>query len=104
MSDMQIKEALNALEDGHTIWKVAYAKRVCKALGIPFNDELIETYYSGNGLYINPESKGTRGVDGLALSQYAAEHFHLDTKVRQFIGQGSQAREYARLVREALEF
>ena len=100
---MRITEALNALEHGHTIWKVAYAKRVCKALGIPFSEELVETYYSGNGLYIKPEAEGTKGVDGLALSQYAAEHFHLDAKARKYIGQGSQAREYARLVREALE-
>ena len=98
---MQINEALNALEDGHTIWKVSYAKRVCEALGIPFSEELIEEWFSGNGTYIKEE--GSLGVDSLALSQYASEHFHLDTPPRSYIGKGSQAREYARLVREALQ-
>lgn len=99
---MQIKEALNVLNDGHTIWKVAHAKRVCKTLEIPFNDELIEKYYSGNGLFIKPEAEGTEGVDGLALSEYVAKQFKVDKLARVYIGQGSQAREYARLVRETL--
>ena len=99
---MQIKEALNVLNDGHTIWKVAHAKRVCKALGIPFSDELVEKYYSGGGLFIKPEAEGTEGVDGLALSEYVAEQFEVRRLAKLYLGQGSQAREYARLVREKL--
>ena len=98
---MQINEALHALENGHAIWKVGYAKRVCKALGIPFSEGLIERWHAGNGLYLY-EKQGSLGVDSLALSRYVAEHFHLDTKARTFLGKGSQAREYARLIKEGL--
>ena len=99
---MQITEALNVLNDGHTIWKVAHAKRVCKALEIPFSEELVEKYYSGNGLFIKPEAEGTEAVDGLALSEYVAQQFKVYKLAKIYIGQGSQAREYARLVREKL--
>ena len=99
---MQIKEALNVLNDGHTIWKATHAKRVCKALEISFSEELIEKYYSGNGFFIKPEAEGTEGVDSLALSEYVAEQFKVRKLAKLFIGSGSQAREYARLVREKL--
>ena len=98
---MQITEALNALDKGHTIWMVGYAKRVCKALAIPFDNELIETWHSGGGLFIREE--GSLGVDGLSLSQYVAEQFKVSQKAKSFIGQGSQSREYARLVRDELQ-
>lgn len=106
---MQIKEAINALQSGHTIWKVGYAKRVCKALGVPFNEkELVERFHSDwspdnyKGLRMNDGYEGSLGVYSLNLSYYVAKQLKVDKEARGFIGRGSQAREYARVVAEKL--
>ena len=106
---MQIKEAINALNDGHTIWKVGYAKRVCKALGVPFNEKaLVESFHSDwtpdnfKGLRMTDGYEGSLGVYSLNLSHYVAEQLGVDQKAQGFIGRGSQAREYARVVAEKL--
>ena len=103
---MQINEAINALEDGHTIWKVGYAKRVCKALGVPFNDEeLVQKFYSEahwKGAHMLPGNEGSLGVYSLNLSEYVAKQLGVSEKAQRFFGRGSQAREYARLIKEKL--
>jgi hypothetical protein len=100
---MQIKEALNALNDGHTIWKVGYAKRVCEAFGIPFDEEeLVWEFHRKDG-YILKDEKDCLGVDGENLSNYVAKQLGVEKKAKSFIGCGSQAREYARVIREELK-
>ena len=103
---MQITEAINALENGHTIWKVGYAKRVCKALGVPFFDkELVERFYSEShwkGAHMREGCEGSLGVYSLTLSHYVSKYFGVIQKAEAFHGRGSQAREYARVVKEAL--
>lgn len=71
---MQIKEALNALNDGHTIWKVGFARRVCKAFDLPFNeDELVQQFYTRDGYLMGEGNEGALGVDSCYLSQYVAD-------------------------------
>ena len=99
---MQINEALNALNDGHTIWKVGYAKRVCKAFGIPFDsEELVWDFHRKDG-YILKED-GSLGVDGLNLSEYVAKQLGVHQAAKTFLGCGTQSREYARVVRQKLQ-
>ena len=107
---MQIKEALNALNDGHTIWKVGYAKRVCEALRTPFMEkELVQRFHSDwspenyKGLAMKDKHEGSLGVDSGDLSYYVARQFGVADKAAQKIGRGSQARAYATVVREAIE-
>ena len=107
---MQINEALNALNDGHTIWKVGFAKRVCEALHIPFmGRELVQRFHSEwspenyKGLTMKDGHEGSLGVDSGDLSYYVAKQFGVADRARQCIGRGSQARAYATVVREAVE-
>lgn len=107
---MQINEALNALNDGHSIWKVGYAKRVCKALNIPFMErQLVQRFRSSwtpenyKGLTMKDGCEGILGVDSGDLSFYVAKLFGVADRAEQKIGRGSQARAYATVVREAVE-
>ena len=107
---MQINEALNALNDGHTIWKVGYAKRVCKALRIPFMErELVQRFRSDwspdnyKGITMKDGCEGSLGVDSGDLSYYVAKQFGVANRAKEKIGRGSQARAYAEVVREAVE-
>ena len=106
MSKMQIGEALNVIGDGHAIWKPEYAQRVCEALGIPFSEKLVETFYSEKdymGAHMKEGCEGSEGVYSLTLSEYAVNTLVMGSVAAGFIGRGSQAREYARLVRQELE-
>lgn len=106
MPKMQIGEALNVISDGHTIWRPEYAQRVCEALGLPFDEELVERFYSENhwkGAHMREGQEGSLGVYSLTLSQHCAEELGVFKQAASFFGRGSQAREYARLVRQELE-
>lgn len=101
MSKMQIREALNVISDGHTIWKVSYAKRVCEALGVPFDEKLVKTFHSENdimGNHMLPGYEGSKAVYSLDLSEYVALRLGVKNQAESKIGRGSQAREYARVV------
>jgi len=37
---MNRTEALEALTDGHTVWKSEFAEQVCAVLGVPWSEEL----------------------------------------------------------------
>ena len=107
---MQINEALNALNNGHSIWKVGYARRICKALNIPFMErELVQRFCSDwtpenyKGLTMKEEHEGSLGVDSGDLSYYAARQFGIANRAESKLGRGSQARAYAKVVREAVE-
>lgn len=103
---MQINEALHALNEGHTIWKVGYAKRVCEALGIPFDNDLAKRFYSEaeiTGAHMYKGQEGALGVFGLDLSEYAAEMYGVKESTRQVTGRGRQARLYSESVRIHLE-
>jgi len=103
---MQIGEALNALENGHAIWRVEYAQRVCNALQVPFDETLVTRFFSENdymGVHMKEGCEGEKGVSSLGLSIYVAQQLGVSKQATSFIGKGSQAREFARVVREKVE-
>ena len=108
---MNKQEALAAIADGHTMYSVEFAKEVCKAFKVAFNKSLIE-HWTGQkdanpdnhpkGLWLNEDKPG-EGVHSLALSRHIVEQLGEADKANLFLGRGTQAREYARVVRESLE-
>jgi len=104
---VKVEEALSAIESGHTIWTPEYAQMVCESLGIPFSPKLVQRFYSEpedyKGARMKEGCEGAKGVFSLDLSAYCAEQFRVVEKAQSFFGRGSQAREYARLVRAELE-
>jgi len=105
---MTSQEALEYISDGHTFWTVERAKEVCKALKVPFNENLID-HYKGQkdanpdnepkGLWLN-EDKPVDGVNALRLSNYIKHHFGLEAG--GYIGRGSQAQANAEAVKKHL--
>ena len=100
---MELREALERLETGHAIWSVEGAEEIAAALGVSCPKSLVQVYESdrnplGVTMYHGPE----KGVWSLALSRHVAECLGVAENARGFLGRGSQAREYARLVREKL--
>ena len=100
---MDIKEALEAISTGHTIYSVDYAREVCEAFKVSFPKSLVQVFESdrhplGVTMYHGPED----GVWSLALSRHVAECLQVFDKAHGYLGRGSQAREYARVVREKL--
>ena len=98
------EEALEAISDGHAIWSVEYAKQVCQAFGVSFPQSLVEVFESdrhhlGVTMYHGP----AEGVWSLTLALHVATCLGVKDKARGFLGRGSQAREYARVVKAALE-
>lgn len=100
---MEVKQALEAISTGHAIWSVDYAKEVCEAFGVSFPKSLVRVYESdsnpkGVTMYHGPDE----GVWSLSLALHVAECLGVKDKAHGFIGRGSQAREYARVVAEKL--
>ena len=105
---MEIKEALECLSDGHTIWTIEGAKEICAAVGVPFKEHLIRRHKSDSpgtfkGLTMNPECENAEGVNALTLSQYVATCLDVKKNAGDFFGRGSQARAYARVIEQALK-
>ena len=103
MKTLTFNEAIEAISDGHTIWKVEYAKAACVALGVKFPLRLAQRFRSDppgtfKGLTMNEEN--SEGVYSLSLSDYIVDHFNL--KVRSFGGRGFQAQANAAAVRKHL--
>ena len=109
---MTQQEAFKYISDGHTLWTVECAKEVCKAFGVPFEENLV-AHYKGQkdanpnndykGLWLK-EDKPTDGVNSLALSNYIAVKI-LNTQSipsGEFYGRGSGARANAESVRRHL--
>ena len=102
---MKIEEAINNLGDGHTFWKVSYAKKILKTLGLgELPKYLIEHYESQakanpdnhyKGLFLK-EDKPTSGVSALPLSDYVVQKLGLE--VRGYLGRGFQARANAEAI------
>ena len=102
---MEQKQALEYLEDGHAIWKPDAAREICEAVGVRYNPTLEHPYTTEAhpmGVKMRPGQEGQKGVWGLTLAHYAATQLGVVDKARAFIGRGSQAREYARVIGEAL--
>ena len=100
---MDLQEALEAIETGHAIWSPAYAAKVCETFGVSFPKSLIQVFESerdplGVTMYHGPDD----GVWSLTLARHVAECLGVKDKARGFIGRGSQAQEYARVVAEKL--
>jgi hypothetical protein len=95
--NMDKKEAIGKLSNGHAFWYVSTAEEICKALGLTLPKGLIE-HYKGQkdanptnhpkGLWLN-EDKPCSGVSGLPLSDWVIGQFNLD--VESYGGRGFQA-------------
>ena len=76
------EKAISVVADGHTFWKVSYAKRVCKVFDLELPDLIISTYNSQKeanptnhykGLFLNKDTKfPVSGVEAADLSDYIA--------------------------------
>ena len=100
---MNIQEALEAINDGHAIWRVGYAKEVCATLGVAFRADLVQVYESDrHPLGVTMLHGPDKGVWSLDLARHVAERLGVKGQARGFLGRGSQAREYARVVAEKL--
>ena len=103
---MELREALEYLEDGHAIWKPDAAREICEAVGARYSPEALERPYTTEahpmGVKMRPGQEGQKGVWGLTLAHYAAAQLGVVDKALSFLGKGSQAREYARVIGEAL--
>lgn len=100
---MTTGEALAAISSGHAIYTVAGAQEMCTALSVPWNPELVQVYESerhpmGVQMFNGPSD----GVWSLGLARHCATALGVESKAQTFHGRGSQAREYARVVGEAL--
>lgn len=100
---MDIKVALEMISTGHAIYSVEGSEEVCETLGVSFPKSLVKVFESdrhpmGVTMYNGPD----KGVYSLALAMHVAECLGVKTKANSFIGRGSQAQEYARVVAEHL--
>jgi len=104
-------EAIDCLSDGHTLWKVEFAKEVCEALGVEFSDKLIRHYKnqkdanptnSPKGLWLADPDKAIDGVNSLNLSDYVTcKILKCDLPPSsQFIGRGFGAQANAGAVKD----
>jgi len=99
---MLISEALEALENGHSVYHQEIAEDICEAFGLRLDPVLVQHFVN------EPNSpKGYHGEDGdgvysLRLSQYVARQLGVYDQARQVLGRGTQAREYAKVVRAYL--
>jgi len=104
MKTLTIDEAISEVfADGHTIWKVEYAKAACEAVGVKFPTRLARKFESdpaGTFKGLTMKEENSEGVDSLHLSDYVVEQLKL--KVGSFGGRGFQAQANARAIREHL--
>ena len=94
-------EALAMIGDGHTVWKPDYAEEICKAFGVSFPKSLVKPFRN-EAHYKGYHGQEADGVYSLTLSQHVAQCLGVADKAASFLGRGSQAREYARVVAEKL--
>lgn len=96
--------AIAKLADGHTEWTVDCAKEICEAVGVPFDDSLIDRWTGQadanptghfKGLFLNEDKPG-EGVNSLYLSKYVARQLGL--KYEHKMGRGFQAQVCAAAV------
>ena len=100
---MDMQDAVKAISTGHAIYSVEAAQEVCLAFGVPFSKALVKVYESdryplGVTMFYGPDD----GVWSLSLAAHVAECLGVRDKARGFLGRGSQAHEYARVVAEKL--
>ena len=100
---MDVREALEAISTGHTIYSVEAAQEVCEAFGVSFPKSLVQVFESdrtpkGVTMYHGPED----GVWSLTLALHVAKCLGVYDQAHGYLGRGSQAREFARVVAEKL--
>ncbi len=108
--DMLKEDALKCIGDAYSFWTVEGAKKICKVLGIEFNDNLIRKYTGQKdanpdnhpkGLWLNKDEP-VEGVAGLSLSFYITEKMGADEGLPQYHGRGRTARTNEEAVRAKL--
>lgn len=110
---MELTTAIHHLADGHSLWKVDYAKEICAAFGLELPKGLIVHYENQKdanpnnepkGLWLNDPDKAIDGVNSLALSDYITEKV-LKTKYppsSEYLGRGFGAQANAGAVAKKL--
>ena len=99
---MDRSKALEAIGDGHVVWTPEYAEEICQAFGVSFPKSLVRPFRN-EAHPMGYHGQEADGVYSLHLSQHVAQCLGVADKARGFIGRGSQAREYARVVAEKLQ-
>ena len=98
---MERTEALEYL-DGHTVWEPATAEEVCKAFGVSFPKTLVR-FFRNEAHPMGYHGQEMDGVYGLELAAHVASCLGVKDTAQGFIGRGSQAREYARVIAKKLD-
>lgn len=102
---MSREDALAAIGSGHSVYSEEYAQRVCEHFGVPkIKGHAMHSDPPGTfkGLTLTPEAEGTKLVMALGLGDWVIGHLGLSDKVQGFLGRGSQGREHARVIGEAV--
>lgn len=106
---MTKQEALEYLSEGHSMWSVETAKKVCEAFGFTLPDTLIMRWKNQKdanpdndpkGFWLNDPNKPGEGVPSFRLSNWITDK--LELKVHEFFGRGTQSRANAEAIKAHL--
>lgn len=101
---MNKEEAIEAIADGHAIYKEEFSKEVLEALNVPWNPEYSQQWFSEpnvwKGVILSPENEGMVGNSALQLGNIILDHYNLEAI--SFMGRGFQGQENARVIKEHL--
>ncbi len=107
IESLTVCDAVELLGDGHSVYLVAVARRICQVVGVAFEESLVFSWQSRQdaferyGFFAHVDGPGS-GVNALALSYHVACRLGLGAPGKVFTGRGYQARANAEAVREKL--
>jgi len=99
------QEALEILGEGHSVWSVEAAKKVCENVGVPWSDFIAAPHYSvyDRGKYnIYMQEEGEITVMCQDLTDYVMNQLGVQPE-RFYHGRGTQAKDNAEVIAKELE-
>jgi hypothetical protein len=108
LEQLTVRDAVELLEDGHSVYGVELAQRICQVVGVTFEESLVFSWQSQQnaleqyGFFAREEGPG-QGVNSLDLSYHVTRSLGLGAPGTRFTGRGYQARANAEAVRERLQ-